>query len=296
MPSLPEIFQPGAVWQTFDAIKEVNRPEDIDWRTIPSMQSVAWKTGTSYGFRDAWAVGVTPRYAVGVWVGNASGEGKPELVGARTAGPVMFDIFNILPSSEWFARPEGVFVEAEVCRLSGHLKGRFCDETETVPICPNGQRTVACPYHIRVNLSADRRYRVYEHCLNNGTTIPENWFVLPPAWEWYYRRRHPEYKPLPPFLAGCGGDSEQPMQFIYPQSYHTRVTLPKQLDGTQGVVTFELAHSNSEATVFWHLDGEYLTATRDFHKVSVSPQPGQHTMTVVDEQGHTLSATIRVEE
>ena len=93
-PSLPEVFQPGAVWQTFDAIKEVNRPEDIDWRTIPSMQSVAWKTGTSYGFRDAWAVGVTPRYAVGVWVGNASGEGKPELVGARTAGPVMFDIFN----------------------------------------------------------------------------------------------------------------------------------------------------------------------------------------------------------
>lgn len=295
-PSLPEVFQPGAVWQTFDAIKEVNRPEDIDWRTIPSMQSVAWKTGTSYGFRDAWAVGVTPRYAVGVWVGNASGEGKPELVGARTAGPVMFDIFNILPSSEWFARPEGVFVEAEVCRLSGHLKGRFCDETETVPICPNGQRTVACPYHIRVNLSADRRYRVYEHCLNNGTTIPENWFVLPPAWEWYYKRRHPEYKPLPPFWAGCRGDSEQPMQFIYPQSYHTRVTLPKQLDGTQGVVTFELAHSNSEATVFWHLDGEYLTATRDFHKVSVSPQPGQHTMTVVDEQGHTLSATIRVEE
>ena len=70
-------FQSGAVWQTFDAIKEVNRPEEIDWRTIPSMQTIAWKTGTSYGFRDAWAVGVTPKYAVGVWVGNATGEGNP---------------------------------------------------------------------------------------------------------------------------------------------------------------------------------------------------------------------------
>ena len=70
-------FQPGAVWQTFDALKEVNRPEEIDWKSIPSMQTIAWKTGTSYGFRDAWAVGVTPRYAVGVWVGNATGEGKP---------------------------------------------------------------------------------------------------------------------------------------------------------------------------------------------------------------------------
>lgn len=60
------------------------------------MQTIAWKTGTSYGFRDAWAVGVTPRYAVGVWVGNATGEGKPGLVGAQTAGPVLFDIFNYL--------------------------------------------------------------------------------------------------------------------------------------------------------------------------------------------------------
>ena len=89
----PIPFPAGAVWQTFDALKEVNRPEEIDWKSIPSMQTIAWKTGTSYGFRDAWAVGVTPRYAVGVWVGNATGEGKPGLVGAQTAGPVLFDIF-----------------------------------------------------------------------------------------------------------------------------------------------------------------------------------------------------------
>ena len=70
----------GAVWQTFDALKEVNRPEEIDWKSIPSMQTIAGKTGTSYGFRDAWAVGVTPRYAVGVWVGNATGEGRSRII------------------------------------------------------------------------------------------------------------------------------------------------------------------------------------------------------------------------
>ena len=140
-------FQPGAVWQTFDALKEVNRPEEIDWKSIPSMQTIAWKTGTSYGFRDAWAVGVTPRYAVGVWVGNATGEGKLGLVGAQTAGPVLFDIFNLLPSSSWFTRPAGIFVEAEVCRKSGHLKGRFCDEMDTLLVLPAGLRTEACPYH-----------------------------------------------------------------------------------------------------------------------------------------------------
>ena len=88
----------GAAWLTLSALTEVNRPEEIDWKSIPSMQTIAWKTGTSYGFRDAWAVGVTPRYTVGVWVGNATGEGKPGLVGAQTAGPVLFDIFSYLPS------------------------------------------------------------------------------------------------------------------------------------------------------------------------------------------------------
>ncbi|WP_192919460.1 penicillin-binding protein 1C, partial [Bacteroides xylanisolvens] len=124
----------GAAWLTLSALTEVNRPEEIDWKSIPSMQTIAWKTGTSYGFRDAWAVGVTPRYTVGVWVGNATGEGKPGLVGAQTAGPVLFDIFSYLPSSPWFERPTGVFVDAEICRQSGHLKGRFCEETDTVLI------------------------------------------------------------------------------------------------------------------------------------------------------------------
>lgn len=176
----PVVFHPGAVWQTFNAIKELNRPEEIDWRLIPSMQTVAWKTGTSYGFRDAWAVGVTPRYAVGVWVGNASGEGKPGLVGARTAGPVMFDIFNLLPSSDWFKPPYGEFVEAEVCLRSGHIKGRFCEETDSLLVLPAGLRTDACPFHHPVTLTSDERYRVYEDCAGKEPTIHCNWFTLPP--------------------------------------------------------------------------------------------------------------------
>jgi penicillin-binding protein 1C len=290
---LPAVFRPAAVWQTFDALKEVNRPEEIDWRTIPSMRPVAWKTGTSFGFRDAWAVGVTPRYAVGVWAGNASGEGKAGLVGARTAGPVMFDLFNLLPASPWFEPPPGEFVEAEVCRLSGHLKGRYCDGAETAQLCPAGLRTAACPYHRSVLLSADGRYRLYAHCAGNEATVQRNWFVLPPAWEWFYKSRHPGYKSLPPFRAGCSGDSEAPMQFIYPQG-NTRVSLPVQLDGTRGEITFELAHSHSDATVFWHVDGEYVTLTRDFHKLTVPLAAGAHTVTAVDGEGHTLSVRVEV--
>jgi penicillin-binding protein 1C len=293
--TLPEVFNSGAVWQVFDAIKEVNRAEEIDWRYIPSMQTVAWKTGTSYGFRDAWAVGATKNYVVGVWVGNANGEGKPELIGAKTAGPVMFEILNILPSSRWFEYPENKFVEAEVCRKSGYLKGRFCEETDTLKIVPQGLKTESCPYCISVNLSPDERYRVYESCLTaEQTVIQKNWFVLPPVWEWYYKQHHPDYKSLPPFMAGCSEISENnPMAFMYPQSNAT-VHLPRQLDGSEGEITFELAHRNSNSTIFWHIDSEYLTTTKVFHKYTFRPSIGKHTITVVDDAGNSLSIRITV--
>lgn len=288
------IWDKGAVWQTFDALKEVNRPEEIDWKSIPSMQTIAWKTGTSYGFRDAWAVGVTPRYAVGVWVGNATGEGKPGLVGAQTAGPVLFDIFNYLPVSSWFERPTGVFVDAEVCRRSGHLKGRFCEETDTILILPAGLRTDACPYHHLITLSADEKHRVYENCANTESTLQKSWFTLPPVLEWYYKQHHPEYSPLPPFKAGCGEDTFQPMQFIYPP-INAHIKLPKQLDGSKGFMTVELAHNDPNATLFWHLDDTYLTQTQDFHKISLQPAPGKHSLTAVDGEGNTVSTTFFIE-
>ena len=288
------IWDKGAVWQTFDALKEVNRPEEIDWKSIPSMQTIAWKTGTSYGFRDAWAVGVTPRYAVGVWVGNATGEGKPGLVGAQTAGPVLFDIFNYLPASSWFERPTGVFVDAEVCRRSGHLKGRFCEETDTILILPAGLRTDACPYHHLITLSADEKHRVYENCANTEPTLQKSWFTLPPVWEWYYKQHHPEYRPLPPFKAGCGEDTFQPMQFIYPP-INAHIKLPKQLDGSKGFMTVELAHNDPNATLFWHLDDTYLAQTQDFHKISLQPAPGKHSLTAVDGEGNTVSTTFFIE-
>ena len=295
LPKSDAVFHPGAAWQTLEALTEVNRPEEIDWKALPSMQPIAWKTGTSHGFRDAWAVGISPDYVVGVWVGNATGEGKPGLLGASTAGPVLFDVFNLLPASHsWFARPEGVYVEAEICRQSGHLKRRFCPDTDTVLVVPAGLRTAACPYHHPVLLTADGTRRVYEQCANATATIRQPWFSLPPAWEWYYRRRHPEYVPLPPFAPGCGEDALQPMQFIYPL-LGARITLPRQLDGSLGFVTVELAHSNPSATVFWHLDDNYLTETQDFHQVSLQPAPGMHHLTVVDSDGNTLSSTFYIE-
>ena len=137
-----------ALWDTFEALKEVNRPEELDIHLLPSLRLAAWKTGTSYGFRDAWAVGLTPDYAVGVWAGNADGHGVSALTGARTAGPVLFDLINLLPrGKEWFDAPDGAGVSARICPLSGHLAGPHCPESVSRPIPAAATHSPVCPYH-----------------------------------------------------------------------------------------------------------------------------------------------------
>lgn len=291
-----ELFHPGASWQTLEALKEVNRPEEIDWKSISSMYPISWKTGTSNGFRDAWAVGVTPHYAIGVWVGNATGEGKPGLIGARTAGPVLFEVLNLLPAkySAWFPRPEGIYVEAEICPQSGYLRGRFCEDADTILIVPAGMKTEACPYHQPVILTTDGKYRLYEQCTASTPSVRRSWFTLPPVQEWYYRKHHPEYAPLPPLAPGCGEDILTPMQFIYP-TYNARIALPLQMDGTRGFLKAELAHNNPMSMVYWHLDEEYIGQTQDFHQITIQPPQGRHTLTAVDNQGNSISTTFYID-
>ena len=282
-----------AIWWTFDALKELNRLDELDKSLVSSLRRIAWKTGTSYGFRDAWAIGVTRDYAVGVWAGNANGESAPGLVGARTAGPVLFDIYNMLPSEEWFPEPSsGDYVYAEVCRKSGQLKGQFCTESDSLAVSPAALRSKACPYHKPVLLTSDGSHRL--QCPAPGC-VTGNFFILPPAMEWYYRRTHSDYVPLPPLLPGSlSSGNFIPMAFIYPEQ-GSSIFIPKKLDGSEGEVVFSLAHSNPETDVYWHLDSEYIGSTRFIHRLSLRPSRGSHSLTAVDESGNSVSVSFRVE-
>lgn len=281
-----------SLWWTMEALKEVNRPDEMDWRMVSSVRKVAWKTGTSYGFRDAWAVGVTPEYAVGVWAGNADGEGVPGLVGARTAGPVMFDIFNILPPTGWFEAPVyGEYAEAEVCPESGCLKGPYCPTCDTLHLPKAALRSAPCPYHKPVTLTADGRFRTTAGDMGAKTI---NMFLLPPAMEWYYRQHHPEYTALPPRKPGTvRNDNFIPMEFIYPENGST-IIIPRQLDGSLKGIVCNLAHSTPGEKVYWHLDNSYLGCTQYIHQMTVSPLPGPHIITVVDSSGNSLSIRLTI--
>ena len=261
-----------ALYYTFDALKDVNRPDEIDWHMIRSVRKVAWKTGTSYGYRDAWAVGVTPAYAVGVWAGNASGAGAPGLLGARTAGPVMFEIFNLLPAGQpsWFSEPditEGT--RLEVCRKSGYIAGPYCESIDTLLLPKTAVRSATCPYH----------------AMEDGRNV----FRLTPAMEWFYRLKHPEYDAA----TSKSSDSAPVMEFIYPEN-GSRITIPRQLDGSIEGIVLNLAHHDKDATVYWHIDQEFIGTTRFIHQMRIRPEAGRHSITAVDNAGRQVSVSINV--
>jgi penicillin-binding protein 1C len=280
------LLSASSIWLTFQSLLEVNRPEELTmWYLLSSSRNIAWKTGTSYGFRDAWAVGVTPEYLVAVWAGNADGEGRPGLSGITAAAPLMFDIFSVLPPTTWFEQPLDDLEEVEVCRQSGYMAGPYCNEKDTVLVVPRGAETRPCPYHRLVHTDLDGRLRVNSECYPVHSMKTTPWFVLPPLMEWYYERNHPEYKTLPPVMAGCSDGSVEELEIVYPE-WDSHLVIPRELDGSRGRVVLEVAHRQPETTVFWHLDEAYVGTTQHTHQLAVDMEPGKHRLTVVDIYGN----------
>ena len=281
----------SSIWFTFKAMLEVVRPEaEAGWEYYSSAKKIAWKTGTSYGYRDAWAIGVTPEYVIGVWIGNADGEGRPGLTGVQAAAPILFDIADILPDTEWFDRPGSELSEILVSKKSGYRASLHCDDTVRAFVPKTGLRSEVCSYHQLVHLDASGEYRVNSQCVAVSEMKHQSWFVLPAVQEWYYRAKHPSYRTLPPVRNDClpEGAMAQVMAFIYPGN-KSKIYVPRELDGSIGQAVFEVAHRNPEATIYWHLDATYIGETANVHQMAFSPPPGIHTLTLVDENGEVLT-------
>lgn len=284
----------ASLWFMFEAMSGLNRPEEeADWQQFSSMKQVAWKTGTSYGGRDAWAIGVTPRYVVGVWVGNATGEGRSGLTGVGYAAPILFDIYSLLPDAPWFDQPYDELEEVAVCRQSGHKASAICDEVDTVYIPRTGVATPVCPYHRIVHLSQDGQYRVNSSCESVSRMQERSWFVLPPAQAYYYKNYHVEYQALPPLKPGCEEDQSRQIAILYPE-HQAVLYLPKGFSGEREKVVMRATHARSDATLYWHLDDVYLGETRQIHQMACLVEPGNHILTLLDEDGNRRSILFEV--
>jgi penicillin-binding protein 1C len=285
----------SSAFVTFNILKELYRPaEESGWRQFSSSRKVAWKTGTSFGFRDGWAIGVTPSHVVGVWVGNADGEGRPGLTGTDAAAPFMFDIISSLPANDWFEMPRAEMQQIAVCSNSGLRVSENCDRQDTIWVTKSSLGAQKCFYHKKIHLTTDRRFQIHDRCASLNEMIHANWFVLPPVQELFFRQINVSYKSLPPFRSDCAGlTSQVAMQMVYPEQ-NAKVFIPRELNGDPGSSVFELAHRNPASMVFWHLDGKFLGATQKIHHIELNPPAGKHLLTAIDEQGEMIERLFEV--
>tara|TARA_R110002050_G_scaffold16719_2_gene50593 strand:+ start:59127 stop:61469 length:2343 start_codon:yes stop_codon:yes gene_type:complete len=288
------VFDAGSIYLTFEAMKEGNRPEGSEsWEFFDSSKEISWKTGTSFGNKDAWAIGVTTDYVVGVWVGNADGEGRPNVTGVSSAAPILFDVFDVLPKSAWFSKPLDEFTEVEVCIESGYLASEICPR-KTISI-PNKRNYIkACSYHQTIHLDKNKQFRVNSSCEDLSKTVAVSWFVLPPLLEFYYKKTHPTYKTLPPFRSDCMPVYTPTMEFIYPKD-GSKIILAKNFEGKKNELVLKLAHAKPETKVFWYLDRTFLKETTNFHEIAILPDAGIHTVSVIDALGNETSIIITID-
>jgi penicillin-binding protein 1C len=289
-------LESAAIWQLFEALNELNRPgQERGWESFAGRKKVAWKTGTSFGLRDAWAVGVSPDYTVGVWVGNADGEGRPGLTGITAAAPIMLQVFDLLPNSNWYKTPYDELFEVTICAKSGYGKGINCLEADTVLAGVNSRKIKTCEYHQIVQLDSEGVRRVNSSCYEVEKMKTESYFVLPPLMEYYYQKTKPEYRKLPQWDKGCQRLESSSMELISPENAE-QILIPIDLDGIKGRLAIQVAHRSADAIIYWNLDEEFIGTTEGIHQKEISPSVGSHTLTLVDSDGNTLVKSFEIIE
>jgi len=288
---MSELISPESSFLTLNMLRELKRPgAEYYWEQYQSKTPIAWKTGTSYGQRDAWAVGVSPEWTIGVWIGNFSGKGNPELAGYSCAAPLMFDVFNYLPkklSGEWFRKENLNFRQVELCNATGFLAGENCVETIRVN-APSGSGIVRlCPYHLSIYVSLDEKMSVCSLCWEQGKYKKIKKSIFPPDVAQFLRERGDIIDSIPAHNKKCiSGTESNPIQILYPVN-DAKILIPVDFNRKIQNITMRVAHRFRDREIFWYIDGIYKGTTKNKHKMVVDLSEGWHVLEVIDRNANS---------
>jgi penicillin-binding protein 1C len=286
----PPLISPGACYLTLTMLRELKRPEaETYWDQYQNQWPIAWKTGTSYGQRDAWAAGVSPQWTVVVWVGNFNGEENANISGAPCAGTLLFSIYNCLPKSgrdSWFDAPPDGLDAARLCLETGYLAGPLCEKTQAVEAPRFMKPLRLCPYHQKLFLSDDGQYQVCSACWETGKVKETVRAVFPADVVQFLRESGKPVADLPRHRPSCTAQkAEEVLQILYPPD-EARLWIPRDLDGRLEKVTFRAAHREKEILLYWYLDDVFVGTSRNRHARSCLLNFGTHTLEIIDENGN----------
>ncbi len=289
------VLSDGASYIITELLAEVQRPDlPTYWEFSPGRPKVAWKTGTSYGHRDAWSIGYSKGFTVGVWAGNFDGRSAPELVGAQVAGPILFDVLNAISGKDewrWFEEPFSVSTR-QVCARSGMVPEHNCDHTVEELYLPGISPNCKCKIHKSFYVDAKTGYRLCRSDLEQRSYLRKVFEVWPPeVATWMERNGYPLEK-VPPLLpvsqklmAGSGPIIRSPDPT---GEYRVRTGVSPEYQK----ILLDASVDNSVNRIFWFLDGKLTWSGDPSQKTFIRPEIGEHLLVCQDDQGRSTSVRL----
>ncbi|WP_405516153.1 penicillin-binding protein 1C [Spirosoma sp. KNUC1025] len=292
------ILSPEAAYLVTHTLTQITRPDlPNNFDNSYHLPRIAWKTGTSYGRRDAWSIGYNQRYTVGVWVGNFSGIGVAELSGANTATPLLFQLFNVLDynsSTGWFQRPKGdtKLSMRLICPETGDIPGEFCTKPVTDYCIMGVSKYRRCQHRKGVFTNAAGTISYCAHCQPDSGAVRRSFPNVSPELAAFYQSRHIPVETIPPHNPNCErvfGDQEAPTITSLNDGSEYYVN-PKQATELQ----LACHATNDVRTVFWFLNDKLYRQAKATDAVFFRPRPGTLKISCADDKGRSRDIRIIV--
>ncbi|WP_413291107.1 penicillin-binding protein 1C [Bdellovibrio sp. HCB337] len=300
---VPQLISKEAAFVTLDMLTKNPRPEGQDLNSIlRTSMDVAWKTGTSFGFRDAWAVGAFGPFVVGVWLGNFDGEGNPAFIGRDLAGPLLFQMVDLLkPLAEtyplWKSMSGLGLKKVKVCSISGHFPGPHCRHQQETWFIPGKSPISTCNIHREVMISnltglrlcappADPkmvRTEVYEFWPTDLLAAFKSFGVI--------KRNPPSFEPK--CRLAEGGLEGNPPQINSPKMgvvYHLGV-----LTKDKNEIPLQAILDSDVEKVTWFVNNELVGVSEGRKALLWKARPGKYIVRAVDDLGRSDSRDLEVQ-
>lgn len=276
------LLSPASCYQILDILCGVSKPLNYQNR----FPNFSWKTGTSNGFRDAWAVGLDQEWTIAVWAGNFTGEGNPHLVGRDIAGNILFRVLSNLPKhdSPPFVKPWSDFKQIEVCAISGFSPTKACSDTIWVDVSKSAFVLPKCAYHRQIIVDEAERRQLCSNCWSGFSHHPLKVLDYPPDIDFYLEQAGVEIPVVPPHNPECSLVEKQANLVIKYPIANSRIYLPITSKGRVNSFQAE-AFCEAHTSVFWFLNSEFLGETKENHTLDIYTTAGSKELLLVTSQG-----------
>jgi len=264
---------------------DVSRPDlPGSWRNASNLPEIAWKTGTSYGRKDAWSIGFNKNYTIGVWVGNFDNRGVPEMSGSSSAAPLLFQLFNALDhnsSKGWLNNPHSLEFR-QVCSVTGSVPSEHCENNIVDYFLPGISNNQKCDHLKKIWVNVDSTATYCTTCRPEEGYVEALYPHYPSELVSWYEHRNVNYTKMPPHYAEC--------ERIFTDN-QPRITSPVQnltyhldiIDSTE--ITLACQAYNDVNKVYWYVNDHFLQEAEPNEQIFIFPKAGELQISCVDDKG-----------